>query len=1001
MNPWRQGRSQAGRIRALREGAPLDACALGRQGTHPRETKRIEGRRAGRFGPIQSVLLILFLVAPAFAQPAAQRSVRVVMDNNYPPFAFTDNDGQLQGILVDEWRLWEKAAGIKAEIQGMDWAEAQRRMKAGEFDVIDTIFKTDERAGYLDFSKPYARIEVPIFFRKDISGITDLESVKGFPVATKAGDATVDSLKQKGITTLVLFSNYQAVIEAAKQHKVNVFVVDAPPAHYFLNKLGIQNEFRQSAPVNVGEFHRAVRKGDLALLKEVEGGFASLKPADLTRIEEKWYGTAIGGHANLRYVGYAAVSGLLLIVALAVWNLTLNRLVNLRTGALQASESRLRAVLDHIPDWVWLKDTHSRYVTANVSYAQALKCTLETLPGRTDAEVWPKRDVGRLVADDQAVIQSGQLKRVTEKVTDAEGNVRWLETLKAPVRSAEGVTMGTVGIARDITERKQAEAELRRTNRTLHMLSECNQVLVRASDEAELLEAVCRLVVEVGGYRMVWVGFAEQDEARSVRPVAQAGFETGYLDTVNITWADTDRGRGPTGTAIRTGQVVIARNILTDPAFGPWRQAAIQRGYAATATLPLKRGDHVLGALMVYAAEPDTFDAAEVGLLTELADDLAFGITALRMRLEHERVEEALKQSEKKYRSIFENSPIAIFQSTVKGRLLSANVAGVRMFGYESPEDLLASAADIPRQLFVSPEQRQKIMREVLQCESFVCNEVEYRRKDGSIFIANLYMRAVRDEGGEAAFLEGFVEDITERKRAEQGLRQSHERARALSSRLQSVLEDERTRIAREIHDHLGQLLTALKLELYSIERKVSGMGPADLQAVLRGRVASARELADEVIGSIQTFASELRPGVLDRVGLGAAVEAEAQTFQSRTGIHCAWSLPKEPLALPQDQATAMFRIFQEILTNVARHAQATELTIRLSRHDGNLMLEANDNGIGIRPEDVENPKSLGLLGMQERAAMLGGEVAFRPGPGKGTTVTVRIPLERKAEHEP
>jgi signal transduction histidine kinase len=194
----------------------------------------------------------------------------------------------------------------------------------------------------------------------------------------------------------------------------------------------------------------------------------------------------------------------------------------------------------------------------------------------------------------------------------------------------------------DIQARKQVETELRRINRTSRMISECDQVLVRATDEAELLRAICRLVVDGGGYRMAWVGLAEQDEARSVRPVAQAGFEEGYLDIANITWADTERGRGPVGTAIRTEQAVVARNILTDPGFGPWREAAILRGYAALAALPLKRDQRVLGALTVYASEPDTFDLAEVGLLTQLADDLAYGITALRTRLDQKRIEEEL-----------------------------------------------------------------------------------------------------------------------------------------------------------------------------------------------------------------------------------------------------------------------------------------------------------------------------------------------------------------------
>jgi ABC-type amino acid transport substrate-binding protein len=166
-------------------------------------------------------LLLLFPAATAFGETTPPQSIRVVMDNNYPPYVFQDNDGKLQGILIDQWRLWEKKTGIKIEIQAMDWGEALRRMKAGEFDVIDTIFKTDERIAFFDFSKPYARIEVPIFFQRDISGITDLKSLKGFPVAAKTGDAAADLLKQNGINTVLLFNNYESIIKAAQQRKVS------------------------------------------------------------------------------------------------------------------------------------------------------------------------------------------------------------------------------------------------------------------------------------------------------------------------------------------------------------------------------------------------------------------------------------------------------------------------------------------------------------------------------------------------------------------------------------------------------------------------------------------------------------------------------------------------------------------------------------------------------------------------------------------------------------
>lgn len=196
-------------------------------------------------------------------------------------------------------------------------------------------------------------------------------------------------------------------------------------------------------------------------------------------------------------------------------------------------------------------------------------------------------------------------------------------------------------------ELAKVNEELRRANRALKTLSECNQSLVRIMDESDLLYEVCRILVEVGGYRLAWVGFAEQDEEKTVYPVAQAGYEKGYLQTLNITWSDSERGRGPTGTAIRTGKPSICRNILGDPKFAPWRDQAVKRGYASSIALPLVTNDWTLGALNIYAVEPDAFDAEELKLLAELKDNLTYGIIALLTRAEREQAEEELKRHSK------------------------------------------------------------------------------------------------------------------------------------------------------------------------------------------------------------------------------------------------------------------------------------------------------------------------------------------------------------------
>jgi signal transduction histidine kinase/HAMP domain-containing protein len=197
------------------------------------------------------------------------------------------------------------------------------------------------------------------------------------------------------------------------------------------------------------------------------------------------------------------------------------------------------------------------------------------------------------------------------------------------------------------TARSEAEAHVRRVNRALRVLSECNKALVRATEEQALLEAICRVVVNLGGYRFAWVGFKEDHEAKTVRPVAHAGHDDGHRASLNVTWADDESRHGAVGTAVGTGQPSIVNDVSTDPAAVLWRADAVRWGYAAVVALPLLDGSRPFGALAIYAAEPNAFAAEEVDLLTELANDLAYGIVAWRTRAELDRQQEARHQSDK------------------------------------------------------------------------------------------------------------------------------------------------------------------------------------------------------------------------------------------------------------------------------------------------------------------------------------------------------------------
>jgi two-component system sensor histidine kinase UhpB len=267
-----------------------------------------------------------------------------------------------------------------------------------------------------------------------------------------------------------------------------------------------------------------------------------------------------------------------------------------------------------------------------------------------------------------------------------------------------------------------------------------------------------------------------------------------------------------------------------------------------------------------------------------------------------------------------------------------------------------------------------------------------FRRKDGSYATVIDRGFIVKDHVGKPVRFVGGISDVTEQRRAEQALENSRRQLRGLSARLQSVREQERAKVSREIHDQLGQVLTALKINLDWLERKLGVRDHDPSLNPLLDRVVESAEITDSAIASVQKIAADLRPSSLDNLGLPAALEHEAQRFRQRTGIACQVKLPESDPNLPTAAATAIFRIFQEALTNVVRHARATEVRAALKADADQVALVVEDNGEGIRPRALSDKKSLGLLGMRERAAVLGGKVTIEPLQPRGTRVTAHLP---------
>ncbi|MFH0897019.1 MAG: GAF domain-containing protein, partial [Candidatus Bathyarchaeota archaeon] len=356
------------------------------------------------------------------------------------------------------------------------------------------------------------------------------------------------------------------------------------------------------------------------------------------------------------------------------------------------------------------------------------------------------------------------------------GNQRLMRTDRERKRAEEALLK-----ARDELDRKVEErtVELKKVNRALKTLSDCNQALVRTTEESQLLNEICSIVVETSGYRMAWVGFAEQDEKKTVSPIAKAGYEEGYLETLKITCEDTESGRGPVGTAIRTGELCVVRDILTDSSFAPWRIEASKRGYSSVIALPLSANGQTFGALAIYSSEPDAFDVEEANLLTELADDLAYGIMALRTHAERKRAEEALQKSDAFLKLQIERMPIGLIVWDTEFRVRSWNPAAEKIFGFTAEEAL----GKHPYDLIVPKEAKphmDTIWSRLLEGDTAAHSINENITKDGRTIICKWTNTPLKETTGAVTGVLSMFEDITERKIAEEKVKESEKKFKTI-----------------------------------------------------------------------------------------------------------------------------------------------------------------------------------------------------------------------------
>lgn len=409
-------------------------------------------------------ILVSFLIIPAHAD--LRESITVLSDDNYPPYIFRDRTGKLQGIIVDQWNLWSRKTGIDVVIDAKDWGKALAEMKDGKGDVIDTIFFTEERAEFLDYTQPYATIDVPVFFAGNMSGITDLKSLTGFVIGVKEGDACIDVLKQNGITSLKLYPSYESIILDAAHEKIYVFCCDKPPALYYIHKYKLQEKFRYSLSLGSGQFHRAVKKGDTAMLDLVTRGFNMISEGEYQAIDRKWYGEDIKNRIYGKYILGAFAAALTLAAVMALFVFYLRYKIRQKTAELSLaverlkdSEEKTKSLLAANPDYLFIFDAEGNFVDYRTEHENSLYLPPQEFIGKNVSEVLPP-DIAELTMEVISSIRSGRQIMTYEYDIDMGGEIMHCDARMVPFGEKK-----FLGIVRDISEKKKREEEENRSHK--------------------------------------------------------------------------------------------------------------------------------------------------------------------------------------------------------------------------------------------------------------------------------------------------------------------------------------------------------------------------------------------------------------------------------------------------------------------------------------------------------------------------------------------------------
>jgi PAS domain S-box-containing protein len=652
----------------------------------------------------------------------------------------------------------------------------------------------------------------------------------------------------------------------------------------------------------------------------------------------------------------------------------LEQRVKERTGELEQSKNALEQTFLRITDAFIAFDKNWRYTYLNKSAGELIQRDPASIIGKNLWEEFPGI-VGSVTYD-------------TYNTAMQEQRYMWNEDYFAPLDlwyenhvypSPEGVSV----YIRNISEKKKAEQKIHKANRLYLFISQVNQMIVRTTDTATVFKEACNIAVNLGNFKFAWIGMTDE-YSNQLKVMQYAGEKQDFLfDEIISAMDKAGEIKGGTGAELIAGNAVICNDIEKDTAISGRYDKALEGGYLSYMILPLKKFGKPVGIFAYYAGEKDFFDKAEIALLEEATGDVSFALENFEKEEQRKKAESEIIREKNLSDSLINSLPGVFYLFNTEGKFLrwNKNLETVTLFSAHEIKSMH------PLDLFDESEKSilaEKIANVFNTGSDHVQANLLIKTKDKIPY----YFTGTAVEYEGIPCLMGVGIDFSERIKAQEELNQSTEKLHQLTAHLQNIREEERKRIGREIHDELGQQLTAIKMDVAWIEKKT----PVE-SMVIKEKLKNIITLLDGSNQSIRRILSELRPNILDDYGLPEAMAWLGRQFTENTGIPVDFISTESELKLPEPVATCIFRLYQEALTNITRYAGATKVSVSLGIINAHLNFTVEDNGQGFDTSLLQSTKSFGILGMKERVISVKGDFRLISVPGKGTKIAVDIPL--------